>query len=123
MEVLTDDDREKIRQSVAEDKVHRALEAIQERHLLRLASDRMDLAGKLLACLTTVFTFTASSWSGRETMFSFIAGVIGTIGVTISGWSYSLNSECTDRRERLNVILAAAGLRTEEVPEIEPILN
>jgi len=51
-------------------------------------------------------------------MFSFIAGVIGTLGVTISGWSYALNSECTERQERLNVILAAAGLRAEKEPEV-----
>ena len=74
MEVLTDDDREKIRQSIAKERVHR--------------------------------------------MFSFIAGVIGTLGITISGWSYALNSECTERQERLNVILAAAGLRAEKEPEV-----
>jgi len=49
MEVLTDGDRKKIRQSVAKDKVHRALKAIQERHLLRLASDQIGWSS-LVSC-------------------------------------------------------------------------
>jgi hypothetical protein len=97
--------------------VNRAVEAIKERHFLWQTSDNLELACKLLPCIATILSFTASSFTMKETQLSFTAGLVGTIGVTVSGWSYSFNMECTERQERLNVIVTEAGLRAEWEPD------
>jgi hypothetical protein len=118
MEVLSDEDKEVIRKSVADDTVHRALLAIKERHGLRVTSDILEVTGKLLAGITTVLTFTSSSFFERNTTIcSFCAGIIGTIGVAVTGWSYYFDMESKERQDRLNVILLEAGLRLEEEPD------
>lgn len=118
MDVLSDSDKDYIRKSVADDTVHRALLAIKERHELRRTSDILEVTGKILAGLTTILTFTSSSFVEKNTtMCSFAAGIIGTIGVALTGWSYYFDMESKERQDRLNVILKEAGLRPEKNPE------
>lgn len=118
MDVLSDSDKDYIRKSVADDTVHRALHAIKERHELRRTSDILEVTGKVLAGLTTILTFTSSSFVEKNTtMCSFAAGIIGIVGVALSGWSYYFDMESKERQDRLNVILKEAGLRPEENPE------
>jgi len=118
MEVLSDSDKDYIRKSVADDTVHRALYAIKERHDLRRTSDILEVTGKILAGLTTVLTFTSSSFIEKNTtVCSFAAGIIGTVGVALTGWSYYFDMESKECQERLNVILKEAGLRPEKEPE------
>jgi hypothetical protein len=118
MEVLSDSDKDYIRKSVADDTVHRALYAIKERHSLRRTSDILEVTGRILAGLTTILTFTSSSFYEKNTtMCSYVAGIVGTVGVALTGWSYYFDIESKERQERLNVILKEAGLRPENEPE------
>jgi len=79
---------------------------IHERHFWRALSNWMQLIAQILAVITSVLTFTASSELYSKNMWlSFIAGLIGVAGVAVSGFSYYAWPESNERMGKLNDIL------------------
>jgi hypothetical protein len=107
---LTEEDRESIREMVAKDLVRRAAEDISRRSRYRHIADTTELFGKILAGLTSILAFSATAFPDKNRMLSFLAGIVGTVGVVLSGWSHYASKESDERLTRLNVILKGLGL-------------
>mmetsp|Transcript_24601 Transcript_24601/g.35287 ORF Transcript_24601/g.35287 Transcript_24601/m.35287 type:complete len:168 (+) Transcript_24601:224-727(+) len=107
---LTLTDIEEIRKDVAKDLVRRAKNDIKERAGFRGVADRMETGARVMAGLTSVLAFTGSAYTEYGQLFSFLAGIVGTVGVVMSGWSHYASAESNERLDRLNEILKSVGI-------------
>jgi hypothetical protein len=107
---LTENDRESIRKMVAKDLVFHAGEDIHQRNRYRRMADTAEVCAKVLAGLCSILAFSASAFPDQNRMLSFLAGIVGTVGVVCSGWAHYASGESDERLNRLNVILKGVGL-------------
>jgi hypothetical protein len=110
LNTLTVEDKETIREMVAKDLVARAREDIERREGYRHVADTTETLGKFLAGITSILAFSATAFPEQNKILSFSAGIVGTIGVALSGWSQYAAKESAERLTRLNSILKGIGL-------------
>jgi hypothetical protein len=110
LNTLTPEDRETIRKLVANDLVARARENIDRREGYRHVADTTEVLGKFLAGITSILAFSATAFPEQSKILSFSAGIVGTVGVVLSGWSQYAAKESSERLTRLNAILKGIGL-------------
>lgn len=107
---LTENDRESIRKMVAKDLVFRAREDIKRRNRYRHMADTSEVCGKVLAGLCSILAFSAYDFPDQNRMLSFLAGIVGAVGVGCSGWAHYASTESDERLNHLTVILKDVGL-------------
>eukprot|EP00590_Aulacoseira_subarctica_P001766 CAMPEP_0172428396 /NCGR_PEP_ID=MMETSP1064-20121228/46165_1 /TAXON_ID=202472 /ORGANISM="Aulacoseira subarctica , Strain CCAP 1002/5" /LENGTH=189 /DNA_ID=CAMNT_0013173153 /DNA_START=52 /DNA_END=621 /DNA_ORIENTATION=- len=105
-------DIEEIRVDVAKDLVIRAKDDIKMRAVFRAVADQTETHARIMNGLASVLAFTASSYQQYGRLLSFLAGIVGTIGVVLTGWSHYASAESNERLDRLNVILKSVGINT-----------
>jgi hypothetical protein len=110
LNTLTTDDREAIRKMVAENLVARAEEDIKKSNLYRHLADTTEVSAKFFAGITSILAFSATAFPDQNKILSFTAGIVGTVGVVLSGWSQYASKESNERLNRLNAILKGIGL-------------
>jgi hypothetical protein len=110
LNTLTQEDKENIRKMVAKDLVNRAEMDVEKRRWYRHVADTTETLGKFLAGLTSILAFSATAFQAQSKILSFLAGIVGTVGVVLSGWSQYASKESDERLSRLNVILRSLGL-------------
>lgn len=107
---LTPADIEEIRVDVAKDVVTRAKDDIKMRAVFRAIADKTESAARIMNGLASVLAFTASSYKQYGRLLSFLAGIVGTAGVILTGWSHYASAESNERLDRLNIILKSVGI-------------
>lgn len=110
LNTLTTDDSEAIRKMVAEHLVACAEKDIKKRNMYRHLADTTETFAKCLAGITSILAFSATAFPEQNKILSFSAGIVGAVGVVLSGWSQYASKESNERLNRLNSILKGIGL-------------
>lgn len=110
LNALSTDDREAIRKMVADNLVSRAKEDIKKSNMYRHLADTTEVFAKFFAGFTSILAFSATAFPDQNKILSFTAGIVGTVGVVLSGWSQYASRESNERLNRLNAILKGIGL-------------
>lgn len=77
--------------------------SISGRDAWRKVSDATETVSRILAGVTSILCFAASVYA--DPVLSFVAGSIGTAGITLAGFSTYASRESKERLSRLNAIL------------------
>ena len=107
--VLSAGAKETIRKDLETQYVRGARLSIAERDAWRTVADVTETLAKVLAGVTSIVSFAASTY--KNPALSFSAGCIGTAGVTLAGFSSYALKESRERLARLNTILQDVDVR------------
>ena len=115
LEALTSQDIETIRVALAEDNVYCATVNLKRRENFTHIADTTELLSVIFAGITSVlaFTATANQVAHESRIISYVAGLCGVIGISLSTFSSYAAREADERLARVNVILKDAGIRAE----------
>jgi uncharacterized membrane protein len=118
--ILSQRTKDDLRSRIETAYVRSASDAILERDSWRLVSDVTETSSRILASVTSVLSFAASTY--KNPTLSFVAGVIGATGVALAGFSVYASKESRERLARLNAVLMDVDMRPvksdDSTPEI-----
>ena len=107
--ILSQRTKDDLRSRIETAYVRSASDAILERDSWRLVSDVTETSSRILASVTSVLSFAASTY--KNPTLSFVAGVIGATGVALAGFSVYASKESRERLARLNAVLMDVDMR------------
>lgn len=102
--------KEEIKEVVGNDLVSRVRENVRGRRMYRRMADTAEVLSKLFTGATSILAFSAAAFPGQNRLLSFLAGIFGTVGIALAGWSQYSSNESNERLSRLQTILKSLGL-------------